>query len=56
MVPVGHCVFLFMIYVLYLLHVTQNILPAVKNSPAFLRIELIDEVCGVVFITVLIPA
>lgn len=45
-----------MIYVPYLLHVTQNVLPAVKHSPAFLGIELIDEVSGVVFITVLIPA
>lgn len=45
-----------MIYVQYLLHVTQNILPAVKHSLALLGVELIDEVCGVVFITVLIPA
>ena len=39
----------------YLLHVTQHILPAVKHSPPFFRVQLVDEVCRVVLVTVLIP-
>lgn len=39
----------------YLLHVSQHILPAVKHSLSFFRVQLVDEVGSVVFITVLIP-
>lgn len=39
----------------YLLHVSQHILPAVKHPPPFFRVQLVDKVCGVVFIRVLIP-
>ena len=38
----------------YLLHVSQYVLPAVKHPPAFFRVQLVDEVCCVVFITVLV--
>lgn len=40
---------------MYLLHVSQHILPAVKHSFTLLSIQLIDKVSSVVFIGVLIP-
>lgn len=33
---------------------TEDVLPAVKHAASFLRVQLIDEVCGKVFIAVLI--
>lgn len=39
----------------HLLHVSQHILPAVKHSLPLFSVQLVDEVCSVVFITVLIP-
>lgn len=45
-----------MVCVLYLLHVSQDILPAVKHSFALFAVQLIDEVSGVVLTAVLIPA
>lgn len=39
----------------YLLHVSQHILPAVKHSSTLLRIQLVDEVSSVVFTGVLVP-
>lgn len=41
---------------MYLLHVPQHILPAVKDSSTLLRIQLVDEVGGVVFVRVLVPS
>ena len=38
----------------YLLHVTQHVLPAVKHPFAFFRIQLVDEVGGVVFTAALV--
>lgn len=38
-----------------LLHVSQNVLAAVKDALALLRVEGEDKVCGVVGIAVLIP-
>lgn len=40
---------------MYLLHVSQHILPAVKHSFTLLRIQLVDEVSSVVFVGVLVP-
>lgn len=40
---------------MYLLHVSQHILPAVKHSSSLLRIQLVDKVSSVVFIRVLVP-
>lgn len=40
---------------MYLLHVSQHILPAVKHSFTLLRIQLVDKVSSVVFIGVLVP-
>lgn len=37
-----------------LLHVTQDVLPAVKHSSALLRVELVDEVSGEVLVAVLV--
>lgn len=42
--------------VLYLLHVSQHILPAVEHAPPFFRVQLVDEICGVVVVAVLVPA
>lgn len=39
----------------YLLHVSQHILPAVKHSFTLLCIQLVDKVSSVVFIGVLVP-
>lgn len=39
----------------YLLHVSQDILPAVKDSFALFSVQLVDEVSGVVLTGVLIP-
>lgn len=41
---------------MYLLHVAQHILPAVKHSSPLLRVQLVDKVRRVVFIRVLIPS
>lgn len=51
------CVFSMKYYnqCVYLLHVSQHILPGVKHSFAFFRVQLVDKVCGVVLIAVLIP-
>lgn len=38
----------------YLLHVSQHILPGVEHSFPFFGVELVDEVCRVVLVTVLI--
>lgn len=38
----------------YLLHVSQNILPSVKDAFSLFRIQVVYEVCGVVFIAFLI--
>ncbi len=40
---------------LYLLHVSQDVLPAVKDSFALFTVQLVDEVSGVVLTAVLIP-
>lgn len=37
-----------------LLHVTQDVLPAVEHSSALLRVELVDEVSGEVLVAVLV--
>lgn len=34
---------------------TEHILPGVEHSFSFFRVQLVDEVCRVVFIAVLIP-
>lgn len=39
----------------YLLHVSQHVLPAVKHPSALLRIQLVDEVSSVVYVGVLVP-
>lgn len=39
----------------YLLHVSQHVLPAVEHSSAFFRVQLVDEVRGVVHVGVLVP-
>lgn len=33
---------------------TEDVLPAVEHAASFLRVQLIDEVCGEVFIAVLV--
>ena len=33
----------------------QDILPTVEHASALLRVQLIDEVCGVVLVAVLVP-
>lgn len=38
----------------HLLHVAQDVLPAVKHSSALLRVKLIDEVGGEVLVAVLV--
>lgn len=39
----------------HLLQVTQNIDPAVKDALPLSRVEIMNEICGVVFVTFLIP-
>lgn len=38
-----------------LLHVTKHVLTTVENSFAFLRVQIENEICGVICITFLIP-
>lgn len=38
-----------------LLHVPQDVFPAVKDPFALLGVEVVDEICGVVLIAALIP-
>lgn len=40
---------------LYLLQVSQNINPTVKDTFPFSRVKLVDEICGVLLVTLLIP-
>lgn len=40
----------------YLLHVAKHVLPAVEDAFALLRIQVENEVSGVVLIALLIPA
>lgn len=49
------CVCMQMCVCLYLLHVSQDVLPAVKDSFALFTVQLVDEVSGVVLTAVLIP-
>lgn len=37
-----------------LLHVAQDVLPAVKHSSALLRVQLVDKVSGEVLVAVLV--
>lgn len=39
----------------HLLQVTQNVHPAVKDVLPLRRVEIMDEICGEVFVTLLIP-
>lgn len=39
----------------HLLHVSQHVLPAVEHAFALLRVQLVDEVGGVVLTTALVP-
>lgn len=41
---------------LYLLHVPQHIFPAVEDTLPLLRVEVVDEVGGVVLVAPLVPA
>lgn len=38
-----------------LLHVAQDVLPAVKDASALLAVQLVDEVSGEVLVAVLVP-
>ncbi len=49
------CVCVCVCVCLYLLHVSQDVLPAVKDSFALFTVQLVDEVSGVVLTAVLIP-
>ena len=40
----------------YLLHVPQHVFPAVEDALPFLRVEVVDEVGGVVLVAPLVPA
>lgn len=40
----------------YLLHVAKHVLPAVEDAFALLRVQVENEVSGVVLIALLIPA
>lgn len=40
----------------HLLHVAQHVLPAVEHAFALFRVELVDEVGGVVLAAALVPA
>lgn len=44
----------FSVHTSNLLHVTEDVLPAVEHSPSFLRVKLVDEVSGEVLVAVLI--
>ena len=38
-----------------LLHVSEDVLPAVEHASPLLRVQLVDEVCGEVLVAVLVP-
>lgn len=40
----------------YLLHVAKHILPAVKDALSLLRVQVENEVSGIVLVALLIPA